>query len=254
MDNSSVLASQTRLKSFFQGCVAMLPLSIAVIPWGILAGSFAIDAGFTLFQSQGLSLFMFAGAAQLVVAGMVKAGAGLVSLMLTSLLITARHLLYGLAMRDKIKDMPLRWRLPLGFLLTDELFAICGHQSKQEFEPWYALGGGLSFYLTWNIATLAGIFAGHNIPNLEQYGLDFAVAATFIALILPKVTTKPIFVTVLVALGASLLLEYFQVSGRLMIASILAMLAGYVCKLKQDARDAAQYSAEVSSTQASDKE
>lgn len=62
-------------------------------------------------------------------------------------------------MRSKISPLPLRWRLTLGFLLTDELFAICGAQSDKQFNRWYALGAGLSFYLIWNLASLVGIVA-----------------------------------------------------------------------------------------------
>lgn len=224
----------SKFRQFWQGTLAMLPLSIAVIPWGILAGSFAIDAGLTGLEGQSLSLFVFAGAAQLVVIGMIKSGAGLLSIALTNLLITSRHLLYSLAMRRQIKPMPLRWRLSLGFLLTDELFAVCGNQNPEQFQRWYALGAGLSFYLCWNAATLVGILAGHSIPNLDQFGLDFAVAATFIALVVPKIVSRPVFVTVVVALLSSLILEYYAINGSLMIASLTAMIAGYLMQLKQN--------------------
>ncbi|MHC6529643.1 AzlC family ABC transporter permease [Vibrio proteolyticus] len=217
-------------KLFWRGTVAMIPLSVAVIPWGLLAGSFAIDAGLNTLESQALSAILFAGSAQLVATGMLKAGAGLATLLLTTFFITSRHFLYSVSMRQKVSPLPLKWRLTLGFLLTDELFAVCGQQSEKQFNRWYALGAGLSFYLAWNAATLAGIIAGSYIPALNQLGLEFAVAATFIALVIPHVVNLPVVTAVMVSLVLSVMLNHWQVEGALMIASIGGMLAGYLCE------------------------
>lgn len=225
------LSQQTHIESkshhFWQGAFAMLPLSIAVLPWGLLAGSFAIDAGLNPFESQALSAILFAGSAQLVAIGMIKAGTGLMTMMLTTLFITSRHFLYSVSMRRHISPLPMRWRLMLGFLLTDELFALCGQQHEKQFNRWYALGAGLSFYLAWNFATLFGIIAGSHIPELNELGLEFAVAATFIAIVIPTIKSLPVLVSVLVAIFLSVGLTIIQIDGSLMIASIGAMLAGY---------------------------
>lgn len=228
--NNSVLTiddNPTSARLFWQGTVAMLPLSIAVLPWGLLAGSFAIEAGLSLVESQALSVILFAGSAQLVAIGMFKTGAGLLSLLMATFFITTRHFLYSVSMRSKISPLPLGWRLMLGFLLTDELFAVCGSQSDKHFNRWYALGAGLSFYLFWNLATLGGIIAGHYLPALNQWGLEFAVAATFIAIVVPNIKSWPVLICVLTALILSVTLHVSGVEGSLMLASIGAMLAGY---------------------------
>lgn len=206
----------------------MLPLSIAVLPWGLLAGSFAMDVGLHPLEGQALSAILFAGAAQLVAMGMFKAGAGLTTMLITTFFITSRHFLYSISMRDKISPLPLKWRLTLGFLLTDELFAICGNQSSKQFQPWYALGAGLSFYLFWNLATIVGIVAGSVIPGLNQWGLEFAIAATFIAIVIPTIKSLPILCSVISALVLSVSLAYFKIEGALIFASIGAMGVGYL--------------------------
>jgi len=211
-----------------KGFIAGMPLSIAVIPWGILAGSYAIDAGLNVYQAQAMSGILFAGSAQLVAAGMFKTGIGLGTMLLTTLFITSRHFLYSISMRDKISHLPARWRLLLGFWLTDELFAICNGQSQQEFNRWYAAGVGGGFYLIWNIASFVGIIAGSQIPSLNEIGLDFAVASTFIALVFPLIKTLPVVVCVLVSLVLSVFLTVNQVEGALMVASISGMIAGFI--------------------------
>ncbi|CCO61048.1 putative branched-chain amino acid permease (azaleucine resistance) [Vibrio nigripulchritudo] len=224
------MSQESRSSLFIQGTIKMLPLSIAVVPWGILAGSFAIDSGLTPMEGQAFSLILFAGAAQLVAMGMIKAGTTLGALVVTIFFITSRHFLYSVAMRDKISPLPGRWRVVLGFLLTDELFAFCGSQTPKQFKPWYAFGAGLSFYLIWNVATFAGIVAGSTIPNLNELGLEFAVAATFIGIVVPTVKNRPVLVSVFVALVLSVYFAWQQVEGGLVIASVIAMISGYLCE------------------------
>lgn len=231
----------TKSKAFLKGTLAMMPLTIAVVPWGILAGSFAIEVGLTPIESQAMSAIIFAGAAQLVALGMVKAGIGLWSILITTLLITSRHLLYAIAMRSQISPLPLKWRLTLGFLLTDELFAIANQGKLHKFNPWYALGGGLSFYIGWNIATLLGIVAGNAIENLDEMGLDFAIAATFIALVVPTIKKPSILVCVLVSLTLAVVCAVFKIQAGLLIAAIAGMTAGVLyAKVTKEAERAEQ--------------
>jgi len=227
----SMSCDQSASQRWLKGALAALPLSIAVIPWGILAGSLALDAGLNPFESQAMSAVVFAGAAQLVAVGMIKAGVGLGSILITTLLITSRHFLYSMAMRPNISPLPFKWRVTLGFLLTDELFAIIAggkkpKETSQTLDRWYALGVGLSFYIVWNIATLAGILVGSHIPNLDSWGLDFAIAATFIAIVTPQINRPSILICVLVSLVASVVCELFQIPSGLLIASLLGMTVG----------------------------
>ena len=115
--------SSSNGQRFWLGALHIIPLCLAVFPWGVLTGSMAVSQGFTPLQSIGLSVFLFAGAAQLVTISMVAAGSGFVAICLTILVITAQHLLYALILREHVSSLPLKRRLPVAFLLTDELFA-----------------------------------------------------------------------------------------------------------------------------------
>ncbi|WP_282175808.1 AzlC family ABC transporter permease [Vibrio nereis] len=232
----SSTTAPSRSKLFLQGAIAMLPLSIAVIPWGLLAGSYAVESGLTIIESQALSAILFAGSAQLVATGMIKAGASLTTMLLATFFITSRHFLYSVSMRSKISPLPLRWRLALGYLLTDELFAICGQQSDKQFNRWYALGAGLSFYLFWNLVTLIGIFAGSYIPSMNELGLEFAVAATFIAIVIPNVKSSPVLAAVVVSLILAVVCSYLGIESGLMIASVGGMFAGYITESLKGAK------------------
>ena len=199
-----------------------------MIPWGVLAGSLAVQAGLVEFEALAVSAIVFAGSVQLVTMGLIKAGASLTTLLLTTLFLTSRHLLYSATMRSRIKHLPLRQRLILGFLLTDELFAICSHQTRAQFSFWYAFGAGFSFYLAWQLSSICGIFLGRSIPNLDQYGLDFAVAATFIAIVVPGIKKLSILVTMLSALLLSVWFSTLNLEGGIIYSSLIAMCLGYL--------------------------
>jgi 4-azaleucine resistance transporter AzlC len=214
-----------------QGALIILPLSIAVIPWGILAGSLAVEAGLFDVKAQAVSAIIFAGSVQLVGMGLVKAGASLSTLLLTTLFLTSRHLLYSATMRTRISHMPVMQRLVLGSLLTDELFAACSHKTRTDFNFWYAFGAGFSFYLIWQVASLSGIVLGQNIPELDQYGLDFAVAATFIAIVLPTIKKLSFLITVLVAMVLSVIFSIQNIEGGIIFSSLIAMSVGYTISI-----------------------
>lgn len=218
-------------KAALKGAIIIFPLSIAVIPWGILAGSLAVEAGLFDFQAQAVSAIVFAGSVQLVGMGLIKAGASLTTLLLTTLFLTSRHLLYSATMRSRISHLPLHQRLILGFLLTDELFAVCSHQTRREFNFWYAFGAGFSFYLIWQLASLSGILLGQSIPDLDQYGLDFAVAATFIAIVLPSIKKLSVLVTVILALVLSVIFSLLEINGGIIYSSLIAMCCGYAISI-----------------------
>ncbi|MBJ2258678.1 AzlC family ABC transporter permease [Pseudomonas psychrophila] len=216
--------------AFVRGTMACLPLTLACAPWGLLAGSTAIDAQLTPAQSQGLSLFVFAGAAQLVAIGMIKGGASVISILVTTLLLTSQHLLYGMHLRPLVAPLESRWRFGLGFLLTDEFFALVSSFDQKTFDRWYALGVGLCMYVGWNIFTLLGVLLGKSIPGLDQLGLEFSIAATFIALITPIVRNFPTIVCIAVSLLTVVLFSYWRWESAIVLAGLSGMVAGYLCK------------------------
>lgn len=115
---------------FLRGAMDILPLSISVIPWAILAGSMAIHAGLSFYKALAMSGIVFAGAAQLVSLSMVIEGASTFTIYVTIFFLTAQHFIYALTLRNDISALSLSKRLSLGFLLTDELFAVCASGEK----------------------------------------------------------------------------------------------------------------------------
>lgn len=213
-----------------QALADILPLSLAVVPWGLLCGSLALQAGLTPWQAQCLSLLVFAGAAQLAAIGLISGGVGAPGPILSSTaIVSARHLLYSAVLRQDVREQPLRWRLGLAFLLTDELFVVVQayRQRHGRFHRGYALAAGLTFYLIWNLATLAGIVLGQSVAGLERFGFDFAIAAIFLAMAVPQVTSSAALAATLTSALVAVACHLLAVPLGLLIASVAGMAVGY---------------------------
>lgn len=219
-----------------KGALDMLPLSLAVLPWGILFGSLAIQRGFSGLEAQLFSAIIFGGAVQIVTVELMAENTPLLTVLFSALVISSRHFLYGLSLRAQLRTKPLRWRLGLGFLLTDELFSLSGDRRayRNKYRLYYAVGAGGSFYLAWNAWTALGIIAGAWLPDMTDLGLDFAIAATFIALVIPDIKSLPILVCVLVSTILSVIFSIYAMELGLVAAALMGMTAGFsVQKLRQ---------------------
>lgn len=226
--------SSSNSQRFWLGALHIIPLCLAVFPWGVLAGSMAVTQGFTPLQSIGLSVLVFAGAAQLVTISMVAAGSGFIAICLTILVITAQHLLYALILREHVSSLPLKKRLPVAFLLTDELFALSVGKKSYDFA--YLMGAGLCFYLAWIAFTVIGVVLAASVPNLADYHLDFSIVATFIAIVVPMIKRLSTLVGVVVSLLLSLVLTSLAVSGAIVIAGLVGMLCAVtVARVRKEA-------------------
>ncbi|RZM84922.1 branched-chain amino acid ABC transporter permease [Pseudoalteromonas rubra] len=221
-----------KLAAFFD----ILPLSIAVIPWGILCGSLAIQVGLSPLQSQLMSLLVFAGAAQLSALTLTGASAGIATILGSTAVISSRHLLYSATFRSHAMGLPLHHKMLMAFLLTDEMFAVTENKRKElgYFPLDYALISGATFYAIWNLSTLAGIVAGTSIPNLESLGLEFAIAATFIAMVVPNIQSSPVLVAVLVSACCAVLFHKLEVPNDLLLSALVGMVVGYCLDKESD--------------------
>ena len=221
-------------KLWLQSILDTMPLAVAVIPWGVLTGALGIQIGLSAWQAQAMSLFVFAGAAQLSGLTMMSAGAAQLSILGSTFVISSRHILYSVVFRQHVLQLPFRWRAAIAFLLTDEMFAVSqAHtESSGQFSPQYALVSGVAFYSVWNLSTLLGIVAGDSIENLHLLGLDFAIAATFIAMTFNEIRRWPIAVAVLVSGMLSVVLKPFFSDSYIVISGLAGMLAAYLTELQ----------------------
>jgi predicted branched-subunit amino acid permease len=137
-----------------------------------------------------------------------------------------RHIIYSANVSFYISSLPLRWRIILGYLLTDEAFAVSFQEfeNKNRFAHYHLLGGGLTLWVFWQISTVVGVFLGANIP--PNLNLEFAIPLTFIAIILPKLKSSAQIITALTASIIAIFGQELPYGLWIIVASISGMFFG----------------------------
>ena len=227
------LMSSARV-SLLSGVRAELPILLGVVPFGMIYGVLAVEGGLTAEQAQSMSVVVFAGSAQFVMAQLFGAQTPMLVIIATAVMLNLRHVLYSASIAPYLLHLPLRWRWGLAYLLTDEAYAVSitnyrknGNLSDKH---WYFLGAGASLWITWQISTAAGILLGAQIP--ANWPLDFAVALTFIALVVPSLEDRA---SVAAAFSAGVTaVAAFHVPLRLglIVAGLVGIMVGVVVESK----------------------
>jgi 4-azaleucine resistance transporter AzlC len=225
-------------KTFWDGVRAEFPLLVGVFPFGMIYGALALNAGISVLASQMMSSIVFAGSAQFVTAQLVSDAAPALVIILTIAVVNLRHILYSASLAPYLKNLSLKWKLLLSYLLTDEAYApsILKYE-KTGITPvshWFLLGAGLALWSTWQVSTALGIFLGAAIP--ENWPLDFALPLTFIAMVVPALKNRPT-IAAAVSAGVVALLAYglpFKLG--LILAALTGIVVGTVLEDRKSPR------------------
>ncbi|WP_342247324.1 AzlC family ABC transporter permease [Pseudomonas sp. OTU5201] len=222
----------SRTTEFIHGARDIVPMIVGAIPFGIIFGTLAAGAGLSAWQTLGMSLLVFAGSSQFIAITLLGGGAGAAVVLLTTFVVNLRHALYSATLQPFVRHLPARWRMPLAFWLTDEAFAVVQHRyAEQDESPhkhWYFLGAALAMYLNWQLCTLIGVLFGQAVPNLAAWGLDFAMLATFIGIVVPMLRNKPQVAAALVAGAVALACQGLPYKLGLMAAALSGIAVGVV--------------------------
>ena len=234
--SKKTVSNESKQQLVYQATADILPLAVAVIPWGILCGSLAIKVGLSPIQAQLMSLLVFAGAAQLASLTLLGGAGALLSIFSSTFVISSRHLLYSAVFREHVRQSSIATRCCTAFFLTDEMFAVtCAYLEKNKsFSHLYAISAGIVFYLIWNASTFIGIAAGQFIPNIENLGLEFAIAATFIAIVIPSIKNLSTLMSVLASGISVIIFSIMGIEHALIIATFIGMATGFFTAHKDE--------------------
>ena len=222
-------------REFLLGMRDTIPMLIGAVPFGIVYGTLAVSSGLSVAATLAMSLLVFAGSAQFVAASLVASGTSLTVILLTTLIVNLRHMLYSASLLPFVRHLPQRWRVALAFWLTDESFAVVHRhyllgETRLERKHWYFLGSCLAMYSLWFLCTLIGVVLGQALPSLGDWGLDFAMVATFIGIVVPLLRNRPMIVAALVASVVAVVAHDMPWKLGLMLAALLGVSAGVVAE------------------------
>ena len=198
------------------GVRASLPLLVGLVPFGLVAGVAAVDAGLSPATAVGMSVVVFAGASQLAVIELLRTDTPLLVVVLTGVVINLRILMYSASIAPYFQRYRTRWKTVLAYFLTDQAYAVAIAQYTDDGDgdegdanehdrrrspdeetsdslatgerfagrDWFYLAVGASIWVVWVVATAIGVGLGRGLPS--EWGLDFAVPLVFLALLVPR--------------------------------------------------------------------
>lgn len=161
---------------------ATLPVLMGYLAIGVGFGWMMDAMGYHAGWALAMSLAVYAGSAQYLAVGLLGAGTPLGQAAFLTLVLNVRHLVYGLSMLERFRDMG--WRKPyMIFSLTDETYALLTSVRVPEGLPptrfYFAIS--LLDHLYWLAGTLLGSAAGTLLP-LNTQGIEFGMTALFLVI------------------------------------------------------------------------
>lgn len=210
--------------------VATLPVLTGYLVLGFGFGIIMKANGFGLTLTFAMSLLIYAGSMQYAAIGLFTGGASVLTVALTTLMVNARHLFYGISMLDRYKHTGAR-KPYLIFGLTDETYSlVCGDLSQipEESRNDYYLLVTLLDHIYWVTGSVLGAAAG-TLLQFNSEGIDFALTALFLTVFTDQwLTAKnhtPAMIGVGISVGSLLLFgaDSFLIPAMLVIAVLLCL-------------------------------
>ncbi len=223
------------MRPFLAGARDTFPMLVGAAPFGVIFGTLAIGSGLPVWLALGLSALVFAGSSQFVAVSLIGSGTALPVIWLTTFVVNLRHALYSATLLPYARELPARWRWALAFWLTDETFAVVENQLRHHANvkdgAWYWLGSSLAMYFNWQLWTVVGVLLGQSVPVLATLGLDFAMVATFAAIVTLQLRERPVLFAALVSGIVALLARGLPYKLGLMLAAIAGVTTGVLVEM-----------------------
>lgn len=229
--------SETPGSEALRGLRDTLPFMFGSIPFGLLFGTLATGAGLSALETMAMSLFVFSGSAQFIAVVLLGGGSGIWVVWFATFVLNLRHLLYAATLVDHVRHLTQAWRFPLAAFLTDETFAVMERryriQGGGRNAHWYYLASCFGMYLNWQFWTFIGITVGQNYPQVQNWGLEFAMVVTFIGIVVPLLTSVPYWAAAITAGLVAVLANPLPYKLGLMLAALAGIVVGVALDIRK---------------------
>lgn len=175
----------------------ILLVNVAISIVGVSYGAITVGEGLPLWLPNLMSVVVLGGASQFLFTGIIAAGGSPVAAVLAGLLVNARHLPFGFALADTVRNRPL-----LGsYLMIDEVVAFALSERDRERRRLVFFTCGVCLLVFWNLGSLLGGLLGSAVEDTDALGLDAAFPAVLVALMVPALRDRR---TLVVAVAGAL--------------------------------------------------
>lgn len=193
--------------SILQGLSAAWPICLGYIPTGIAFGVLAQKAGLHPIEIILMSILVFAGSSQFIAVSMLSSGAGVVSIIITTLAVNLRHLLMSSSLAVFLGNTSRKKLSLFAYGVTDESFAV--NHSRFSRKIWsldQALVVNHTANIAWVVSSIIGAYSGRFI-NERAFGIDYALTAMFICLLTLQLKGRFYVLTAIIAGAVAVVLS-----------------------------------------------
>ena len=208
--------------------LATIPVLAGYLILGMAFGILLSDKGYSVWWALLMSTTIYAGSMQFVAVDLISGGAAFLSAAIMTLLVNARHLIYGISMLGKYRNMG-KAKPYLVFALTDETYALlCSEPPEGINRKWYYLLVSAFDQLYWIIGSVLGAFIGNVLP-VDTTGIDFAMTALFVVIFVEQWLTAQDHIPALLGLGITLFClalwgtKHFLIPAMILIVAALSI-------------------------------
>lgn len=181
-----------------------LPVMAGYVFLGFGFGILLQQRGYGVLWSGAMSLFIYAGSMQYLAISLITEGAGLLTAALTTVVVNARHLFYGISMVDAYKGAGKKKPYMI-FALTDETYSLVSRNQVPDgiSRHGYCFLVSLFDHIYWVSGSVLGSLAGTLLPiNFE--GIEFALTALFVTIFVEQWLSTKNHIPALIGMGATL--------------------------------------------------
>lgn len=217
-----------------------VPFLIVILPFGLLFGVAAREAGWDFAQILGMSVLVIAGASQFTALQLMQDHAPTLVVILTATAVNLRHAMYSASIAAHLGPLPLWRRALVAYALVDQTYGAA--MNRYAAEPQMGQGDKAAYFAgvaaqtcgVWYAATVAGALLGSGLP--PALALDFAVPVAFISLFAPALRSLPHLAAALVSAAGTLALSPVPYGLGLILAACAAMATGAALEIRQERR------------------
>jgi predicted branched-subunit amino acid permease len=190
---------------FRRGFGEMIAPSLGMAAWALVTGVAMVKSGLTPALATLMTLLVYAGSAQLAALPLLVAGAPLPVLWAAAFCVNLRFVIYSAHWRNYLGHLP-RWqRLVLGYLAVDLNYVFFARRfpnlGPAPGQLPYLLGGITWNWLSWQGASLAGIFVADRVPT--DWDLGFAGVLALLGVTYSLLAGKKTWIAAGTAAGAA---------------------------------------------------
>lgn len=216
---------------FLRGARSGVPLMIGIVPFALILGLAAREAGLTTVQGVFFSTALLGGTAQLAAVQLYGTQASAMVVIATAIIINMRYSMYSLSLYPVLKGRSFTERIFAAYCLSDQSYAVTMAEYEKApnnpFLPAFSLGASLAIFAVWIFSILLGYNIGNVIP--KELSLDFTIPLVFMFLLVPHLKGWDRQVSALAGgVAAVILVPRLPLQSGLLVAILLGIGAGIV--------------------------